>query len=441
MTAAPPAPTLPGAFPLLGHALALARDPHGFLTALPAHGDVVRIRLGPRDAYVVCHPDMVRRVLTDDRTFDKGGPFFDKLRQVIGDGLASCPASLHRRQRRMLQPAFHRDAMPGYAAMMAQEISSVTGRWRDGDTIDVPAAMCRITTAVTARCLFAAHEQAGNLPVHDSMDQITRGVATRVLMPVPGLDRLPTPGNRRFRRAQADLRRLTQRLIADYRAQGVDHHDLLSMLLAARDEDGRGLSDEEIHDQVVTFLLAGMETTAALLSWTWHLLDTHPGVRDDLHAEVDRVLDGRPAHYDELPALQTTGRIVTEALRLYPPGWLFTRATTADTRLGDHHLPTGATVIYSPYLIHRRADVYPAPDSFDPDRWTSPHKPAPWTYLPFGAGARRCIGDHFGTAEATLALATIASTWRLDLPPGHLVQPARSASLMPRSYPARLLRR
>ncbi|MFJ8431269.1 cytochrome P450 [Kitasatospora sp. NPDC094019] len=431
-------PIVPGALPVLGHAPALARDPYGFISGLPVHGDLVRIRLGPQDAYVACHPDLTRRVLADDRTFDKGGPFFDKIRQVIGDGLASCPAGAHRRQRHMLQPAFHRDAMPGYAATMAEEIAGATAHWRTGDVVEVPAAMCRITTAVTARCLFAAHERAGALPVHACMDQVTKGIAARVLLPVPGLDRLPTPGNRRFRRAQADLRRLTRLLITDYRAEGADHHDLLSTLLAARDDDGQALSDDEIHDQVVTFLLAGMETTAALLSWAWQLLAGHPPVREELHAEVDRVLSGRAAHYEDLPALETTGRVVTETLRLYPPGWLFTRATTRATRLGDHRLPAGATVVYSPYLIHRRADLFPDPETFDPARWKEGRKHAPGSFIPFGGGARRCIGDQFGTIEATLVLATIAATWRLDLPAGSPVRPARSASLMPRPFHARL---
>ncbi|MFJ2809913.1 cytochrome P450 [Kitasatospora sp. NPDC087271] len=433
--------TAPGALPLLGHAPAFVRRPLEFVAGLPAHGDLVRLRLGPLDAYVACHPELVRQLLTEDRTYDKGGLVLDKAREVFGGGLATCPAAAHRRQRRMLQPAFHRDRLPGYAAMMAEEIAGTTASWSDGDVVDVPAAMYRLTTAVTARCLFAAHERAGALPVHDSMDVITRGVGRRVMMPLPGADRIPTPGNRRFRRARQDLKEVTRRLIADYRAAGTDHNDLLSMLLSARDEDGRGLTDAEIHDQVVTFLLAGMETTAATLSWAWTLLAAHPAIRDRLHAELDTVLDGRPARHEDLPALPLTARVVTETLRLYPPVWILSRVVAADAELGGHRVPAGATILFSPYLLHRRADVFACPARFDPDRWLTNTRPSPGTYAPFGLGPRRCIGDVFGTTEAALAIATIAARWTVTPTPGRPVRPTRSSSLSPRPFTATLARR
>ncbi|MFE7636897.1 cytochrome P450 [Kitasatospora sp. NPDC057518] len=435
------AATAPGGLPLLGHAPALLHHPHEFVAGLPAHGDLVRLRLGPLRAYVVCHPELVRRMLTDDQTFDKGGPLLDKAREVLGNGLATCPAAAHRRQRRMLQPAFHRDRLPGYAALMIEEIAGATARWHDGDVIDVPAAMYRLSTAVTARCLFAAHERAGSLPVHRSMDVVTRGVGRRLMLPLPGADRLPTPGNRRFRRAQQDLREITRRLIAEHRATGTDRHDLLSTLLAATDEDGRGLSDTEVHEQVVTFLLAGMETTAATLSWAWTLLAANPAVRTRLHAELDTVLDGRPARHEDLPSLPLTARIVSETLRLYPPPWILSRTATTDTELGGHRVPAGATLLYSPYLLHRRPDLFPRPDRFDPDRWLTTARPAPGTYAPFGLGARRCIGDAFGTTEAVLAIATIAARWTIAPTPGRPVRPVRGSSLVPRPFTATLTRR
>ncbi|MER7669935.1 cytochrome P450 [Kitasatospora sp. NPDC096128] len=433
--------TAPGALPLLGHAPALLRNPPDFVAGLAAHGDLVRLRLGPLDAYVACHPDLVRRLLTEDRTFDKGGVIVEKAREAFGNGLATCPAAAHRRQRRMIQPAFHRDRLPGYAAMMAEEIAGTTARWRDGDVVDVPAAMYRLSTAVTARCLFAAHERAGSLPVHAAMDEVAHGVARRMMLPLPGADRIPTPGNRRFARARRDLREITRRLTADYRAAGTDHHDLLSVLLGARDEDGHGLSDEEIHDQVVTFLLAGMETTAATLSWAWTLLAANPAVRARLHTELDTVLDGRPACHQDLPALPLTARIISETLRLYPPAWILSRTAATDTELGGHPLPAGATILYSPYLLHRRADLFPCPDRFDPDRWLTTARPTPGVYTPFGLGARRCIGDAFGTTEAALALAGIAARWTVTPTRGRPVRPHRSASLSPRPFTATLARR
>ncbi|MFE5581943.1 cytochrome P450 [Kitasatospora sp. NPDC056531] len=433
--------TAPGALPLLGHVPAFLHRPFGFMAGLAAHGDLVRLRLGPLDAYVACHPDLVRRLLTEDRTYDKGGVIIDKAREAFGNGLATCPAADHRRQRRMLQPAFHRDRLPGYATMMAEEIAGTTAHWRDGDVIDVPAAMYHLTTAVTARCLFAAHERAGSLPVHECMDVVTRGVARRIMLPIPGADRIPTPGNRRFRRAERNLREITGRLIADYRAAGTDRNDLLSMLLSALDENGNGLSDTEVHDQVVTFLMAGTETTAATLSWAWTLLAANPAIRDRLNAELDTVLDGRPARYEDLPALPLTARIVSETLRLYPVSWVLSRTVATDAELGGHRIPAGATILFSPYLLHRRADLFPCPDRFDPDRWLTTARPAPGTYVPFGLGARRCIGEAFGTTEAALAIATVAARWTVTPTPGRPVRPARSSSMSPRPFTATLARR
>ncbi|MFG2907083.1 cytochrome P450 [Kitasatospora sp. NPDC048286] len=431
----------PGGLPLLGHAPALLHRPHEFVARLPAHGDLVRLRLGPLRAYVVCHPELVHRMLADDHTFDKGGPLLAKAREVVGNGLATCPAAVHRRQRRMLQPAFHRERLPGHAALMAEEIAGATARWHDGDVIDVPAAMHRLSTAVTARCLFAAHERAGSPPVHRSMDVVTHGLARRLLLPLPDADRLPTPGNRRLRRARQDLRETTRRLIADHRATGTDRHDLLSTLLAATDEDGLGLSDAEIHEQVLSFLLAGVETTAATLSWAWTLLAANPAVRGRLHAELDTVLDGRPARHEDLPALPLTARIVSETLRLYPPPWILSRTATTDAELGGHRIPAGTTLLFSPYLLHRRADLFPRPHRFDPDRWLTTASPAPGTYTPFGLGARRCIGDDFGTTAAVLAIATIAARWSITPAPDRPVRPRRGSSLAPRPFTARLTRR
>ncbi|MFI1869776.1 cytochrome P450 [Streptomyces jumonjinensis] len=433
----------PGALPLLGHTLAFAHKPLEFISGLPAHGDLVRVKLGPLTVHVVCHPDLVHRVLTEDRVFDKGGPVFEKLREVGGDGVISCPAQAHRRQRRLVQPAFHRARMPGYAGVMAEEITALTDEWRHGQVLDVPAIMYQLTTAVTTRCLFTPGKQdtAGLPELYDSIDAVTRGINRRAMLPVPMADKLPTPGNRRYERARSHLTRVTETLIAGHRAKGLDQGDLLSVLLAPQDDGSPGLTDAEIHAQVINFLMAGVETTAGLLSWAWHLVGTHPAVRDRLQAEVDSVLGGRPAQHADLPALELTGRVLTEALRLYPPAWLLTRSMTTGAELGGHHLPAGATIMFSAYQVHRRASVYPDPERFDPDRWRDTRKPPPGTLLPFGGGPRKCIGDTFATVEATLALATIAARWQLDPVPGPRVHPARRITLIPDKLAMRLSER
>lgn len=434
----------PGALPLLGHALALGRKPLDFLASLPAHGDLVRIQLGPWPAYVVCHPDLVHQILVQDRIFDKGGPSFDKARKLAGNGLATCGHRDHRRQRRLVQPAFRRDRIPGYARVMTEQIAAVTEPWQDGQVIDVLAVMNALISAVTTRTLLTAEIDESTLTeIQQCSDDFLAGVARRVVMPLELLDKIPTRGNRRFDQARNRLRHHIDQLITNYRRAGIDHGDLLSTLLAARDDDGEGLPDSEIHDQVVTFYFAGTENTSTSLSWAWHLLGCHPDIQARLHNEVDTVLDGRIAEYDDIPKLELTGRIITEALRLYPPVWMLTRLTTTDTELAGQHLPAGTIVVFSPYVVHHRADLYPDPERFDPDRWRDDdtHALTRGAFTPLGGGARKCIGDVFAMTETTLTLASIATRWQLEPLPRARLRPAPRLVLAPRSLRMRLRRR
>jgi cytochrome P450 len=432
MTATLTIGSAPGALPLLGHALALGRTPLDFLASLPAHGDLVRIKLGPWPAYVVCHPDLTHQILVADRTFDKGGPTYDKLRKAVGNGLGTCGHREHRRQRRLVQPAFHRDRIPGYAQVMTEQITAVTQPWHDGQILDVPAVMNTLTTAVTTRTLFAAQIDESSLTeIQQCARDVLAGVARRVVMPFEWLDKIPTPGNRRFDRAQNRLRHHTSQLITNYRRAGIDHGDLLSMLLAASDDNGQGLADSEIHDQVIIFFLAGTESISTTLSWAWHLLGCHPDIQARLHTEVDTVLDGRIAEYHDIPKLKLTARVITETLRLYPPAWIFTRLTTTDTELAGQHLPAGTIVVFSPYVLHHRTDLYPDPDRFDPDRWhdDNAHPLPRGAFTPFAGGTRKCIGDVFAMTQATLALASIATRWQLNPLPRTRVHPAPRLAL------------
>lgn len=434
---------VPGALPLVGHAAQLLRDPLGFLASLPGHGDLVGIRLGPLDVLVVCDPELTRRMLRDDRTFDKGGPLIDRAREVIGDGLGTCPHADHRRQRGLTQPAFHPKRLPGYARTMTEQVGAVIGGWHDGQVVDVLAETTALSMRITVAAIFAT-----SLPpavVDQTLDDfaaVVDGIFMRTLMPAR-LDALPTPGNRRYTKACDRLRRTVGRITDEYRADAADHGDLLSVLVAARDPDpaapegpGRSLSGEEISDQAVTFLISGTETTAALMAWTLHLLAQHPEIQRRVQDEVDTVLAGAAATHEHLPGLELTGRVLTEALRIYPPVWIVTREVTADTRLGRHLIPAGATLAYSPYLIHRRADVHRDPGTFDPDRWTG--APDRTTFLPFGGGARRCIGDTFAVTEATLAVAAIAARWHLHPVPGREVRPRPRTTLAPSGLHLRL---
>ncbi|MBK6013104.1 cytochrome P450 [Streptomyces sp. MBT53] len=421
----------PGAVPLLGHTWRFLRDPLSFLRSLPAVGDIVAIRLGPFDALVVCAPELVRQVLVDDRTFDKGGFLFDRSREFLGNGLGTCPHKDHRRQRRMIQPAFHQARLPGYAREMSAQARAVADSWRSGRTIDVLAEMTTISLGTTAATIFSAAPSELRESLAADLLTLEGGVFRRMLLP-PRADAVPTRGKRRYDRAQTRSRQSIHRIIADYRADETDHGDLMSMLLAAQDElaapgaAGASLSDEEIRDQVMSFLFASTDTIGKALSWAWYLLGRHPRTAERLHAEVDAVLKDGTATFEDLPRLEVTRNIVTETMRLYPPGWLLTRTTTVDTELGGRPVPAGTDIVVSPYQMHHRADLYPDPERFDPDRW-APERAGTvprGAHLTFGGGARKCIGDAYGMTEATLALATIAARWRLEPVPGRKVTAA-----------------
>ncbi|MET8298758.1 cytochrome P450 [Streptomyces sp. NPDC005180] len=433
-----PIPTAAGGLPLLGHLVPLLRDPFKFLSCLPQQGDLVQVRLGPLQALVACDPALVSQVLRDDRTFDKGGPVFDRSREFFGNGLATCPHGNHRRQRRLLQPAFHPARLPGYAQAATDRAAETTASWQDGQVLDVLAVMQELTARITVDTLFSTTVAPEVLTqaVND-LATVVRGLSVRMAIP-PGLDRLPAPGDRRYQQARTRLPRTLRRLVTERRAAGTDHGDLLSMLLTARDTDSgpaeQTLTDAEIIEQILTFFVGGTDTAASALAWALHLLGQHPEIEARLHAEVDAVLDGRPATHADLPRLELTGRILTETMRLWPPAWIVTRTCMADTRLGRYEIQARTTVAYSPYLLHHRADLYPDPDRFDPDRWTPEHPSPPRreAYIPFGGGARKCIGDRFGTNASVLALATIASRWRLEPVSGMRVRPALGVFVNPR---------
>ncbi|WP_312018461.1 cytochrome P450 [Streptomyces sp. I05A-00742] len=432
-----PIPSAAGGLPLLGHLIPLLRDPLGFLTRLPEDGDLVRVRVGPLQVLVVCSPDLMGEVLRDDRTFDKGGPVFDRVREFAGNGLGTCPHDEHRRQRRLLQPAFHPARLPGYAPAITARTVEATGSWQDGQILDVFAVMQELSARITADTLFSTATPPEVLSqALGDVNTLLNAIPVRMATPRL-LDRLPTRGNRRYHQARARLPRTLQHIVTERRAAGTDHGDLLSMLLTACDPDSgpaeQKLTDEEIIDQVVTFFLGGADTSASVLASALHLLGQHPEIEKRLHTEVDAVLDGRPATHADLPHLELTDRVLTETLRLWPPGWIFTRTCTADTHLGRYAVPAGTSIVCSPYPLHRQADLYPDPDRFDPDRWAPDHPcpPRRAAFIPFGGGARKCIGDRFSTTEMVLALATIVGRWRLEPLPGTPVRPTLGLALHP----------
>ncbi|MFE6925382.1 cytochrome P450 [Nocardia sp. NPDC057663] len=437
-------PTAPGARPVVGHLLPFLKQPFAFLAQLPEHGDVVKIRLGPKVAVVICDPGLTRKVLVDDRTFDKGGLFLEREREWLGESVATCTHSKHRHKRRLAQPAFHPKRIAGYARTMTTQIASVVDGWHSGQVLDVCPEMFTITSRVFGATMFSSTLSAGALQeVIGDLTATFDGTFQRTLLP-DAISRLPIPSTRRYNHANRRLRKTMNGIIADRRASGIDNGDLLSALLAVHDNesDAHGAIDGDVSDAVVTFFVAGTETTSSALAWVLYLLAQHPDIEAQLHAEIDTVLSGRQPDYSDLDRLTVASRIVTETLRLYPPAWFFTRTVTAGVGLGPYDLPAGSTVALSPYLIHRRADLYDDPDRFDPDRWL-PERAAssPEALLPFGGGARKCIGEAFGMIEVVLALVTIASRWRLQTIPGLRIHPPLSVSLVPGGLHLRLIDR
>ncbi|MEU7634120.1 cytochrome P450 [Nocardia sp. NPDC049220] len=427
----------PGGLPLLGHALRLRNDPLGFFTSLPQYGEIVQIRLGPERAFVVSSAELAREVLVvQPRKFDKGAQI-KNARGLIGNGLLSSEGDVHKQQRRLMQPAFRRERIAEYAQTMREQIVARTDAWHSGKVLDVRVEMTAMTLAVTAKTLISAEpgkdlvaEMQHNLPrLLDLMYQ-------QLTTPLAALNKLPLPRNREYAAGLARLHSMIDTVIADYRQSENPRHDLLSILLEETDEETeKGLSDTEIHDQITTILVAGSETTAATLAWVFGVLAEHPEVEARLHAEVDDVLDGRPAEYADVRRLAYTAQVISEALRCFPPAWIITRRATQDLELKGYPIPKGASVIVSPYIVQRDPRLFADPEKFDPDRWL-PERAAQIprdAIIQFGNGPRKCIGDVFAIVEGTLALATIAARWRLRAEPGTTMEKIAASTYTPRN--------
>jgi pentalenene oxygenase len=415
------------------------RRPLEFLRTLSAHGDLVEIRLGVKRVYVACHPDVVRQMLQDPRTFDKGGPLFDTSRQIVGNGLVTSEWGDHRGQRRMMQPAFHASMMPGYTDIMIEELERQVSCWRPGETVDVRQQMQAATLRIVTRTLFDSLASAETVAsVQNSVPAIMEGVYRRMVSPTRLGEKLPTADNRAFDAALTLIHEVIDDLVADYRAAGVDRGDLLSMLMAARDaETGVGLTGQELHDQVLTMYLAGSESTANAMASAFQLISEHPDIEARLHAELDTLPADQAARRAAVPHLEYTTRVTTEVLRIRTPAWLVPRVTTREAELAGQRLAPGTTLLYSPYLVHMDPNLFVEPDRFDPDRWL-PERVTPAqraAMIPFGVGNRMCIGNRFSVIEINAALAAVASRWRLRVVPGTKFSKVPAASLGPARLP------
>jgi cytochrome P450 len=412
----------------------VTRDPLGFFThCARTYGDVTAMRYFHFRSYFINHPDLIEDVLvTNARKFHKGRVLLAN-KALFGEGLLTSEGDFWLRQRRLAQPAFHRARIAAYAGTMVGYAERLLENWHDGERRDLHEEMMRVTLQIVGKTLFDADVAKDAHEVGRSLELLLELGADfgRAILVPPWL---PTPKNIRKARAIRKLDQIIYRIIEERRASGHDAGDLLSMLLAARDDDGSRMTDKQLRDESITLFLAGHETTANALSWTWWLLAQNPSAEQKLHAELDSLLSGRAPTLEDVSKLRYTEAVLTESLRLYPPAWGTARVANEDHEIGGYPLRKGMGVSLSQWVMHRDPRWFDSPEEFLPERWEDGLvKRLPrFAYFPFGGGPRQCIGNTFALMEATLVLATIAQRFRFRLVPGHPVVPLPSITLRPR---------
>ena len=420
---------------LLGNLPRARRNPIAFfMDSFRDYGEVVRFRFGPVVGHLVSSPEGVSHVLVENnKNYGKQTRGYRNLRYVLGNGLLTSEGETWKRQRRIAQPAFHRQRIAGFAATMVRAADDATARLesRRGEDLDLHHEMMRLTLRIVGETLLAYDPTDAADEVGAALGFLLRlaNERTRRVFDLPPV--VPTRENRRFRRALTTLDTVVVRMIAERRKSTTDRGDLLSMLIGARDaETGESMDDRQLRDEAMTILLAGHETTANALTFTWLLLSRYPAALRELRAELAQVLGGRNPTADDLPKLTQTRRILQEAMRLYPPAWIIGRSAKGPDQIGGYEIPARSIVFVSPYVVHRHPELWSDPEGFDPQRFA--REPPRGAYLPFGAGPRMCIGNGFASMEAELVLATMAQRVRFELVPGGEVELDPSITLRPR---------
>jgi len=446
VTAPPARPPGPKGSPVLGSLPDFARDILGYMThCAKEYGDIVYLRLAGWEVFQLNHPDLIDVVLREKReNFVKHRFFWRHVTAIFGNGLLTSEGDFWLRQRRLAAPAFHPDRIAAYGDVMVRYAERLADGWQDGEVRDIHREMMKVTMEIVSKALFDADVERDVEEVGDAFEVVLKEIGVRFRRPFRISDALPTPGNLRYRRGVAIVNRVINRIVAERRARPADRGDLLSTLMSARDDDGAAMSDAQLRDELVTLFLAGHETTAIVLSWTWHLLAQHPLVRDRLVAELFDELERRPAGVADLPRLPYVDAVLKESIRLYPPAYVLGREAVADCEIGGWQIPAGATLYMSPWVLHRDARWFASPEKFLPERWLDglASRLPRFVYFPFGGGPRVCIGDRFATMEAALILATLARRFRFERTSEAEIVPLPSITLRPQGgVPLKLVRR
>jgi len=429
----------PRGYALLGSLLDIRRDRLRFLMDVTREfGDVVRFRMGPKTFHLINQPDGIKHVLQDNyRNYHKGIGLA-QAEPLLGKGLLTSEGEFWLNQRRLMQPAFHPQRIMEFAPAITDATGSMLERWqtcaKHEQPLDISLEMMGVTLDILGRTLLGTDIYSEADAVGDAF-ALALKQAIRHMVAIFNLpESVPTPRNLRFRKALGTLDKVVYGMIDERRREEKGNGDLISTLLAHDDGTGKSVSDKQLRDEVMTILLAGHETTAMALTWTWYLLSLNPTVEHQLQRELSEVLGGCEPTFEALPNLKYAKMVFEEAIRLYPPVWLIPRTAVKDDEIGGYYIPAGSGVLVSPYSMHRNPEFWENPEVFDPERfsvegWTN--RPY-YAYFPFGGGPRSCIGSSFGITEALLIIAMVAQRYRLRLVPGHPVKPEPLLTLRPR---------
>lgn len=426
----------PKSYPVLGHLPSLAADVIGFFVKSHADlGDTVFLKLGAWPTLLLRNSADIETVLVKDHMkFHKNSFFWRHVTAIFGKGLLTNEGASWQKQRRLAAPAFSGQRLAAYPEIMVGMTGETTARWKDGELRDMHAEMMGLALRVAAKTMFDAEVRSEVAEIHGSVDVLSDEIVARFARPFVIPDWFPLPGNFRYRRALKTIDDLIERIVRERRATGDDKGDLLSMLIKARDEAGKPMSDRQLRDEAVNLLLAGHETTALTLTWALMLLGQHPQIEAALVDEIDAVLAGRPPTRDDLSKLKFAEKVVMEVLRLYPPVWSVGREAVEDTEIGGRSVPKGTTIVICSYAVHRDPRFFPDPEKFDPERWAEGYqKRLPrFAYLPFGGGPRICIGMRFAMMETILVLVTLLQRFRYEVHAKERIAPFASITIRPK---------
>ncbi len=429
-------PPGPKGEPFIGNARDFVQEPLEYLKrCAQEYGGIMQIRLGTTALYMLSNPEYIEHVLVTHNNKYKKSRFTQRRKSLFGNGLIFSEGDFWLRQRRLMQPAFHQKRVASYGTAMVQLSQKMAESWQDNEALNVHEEMMQLSLEIVLKTLFDTESAGDAQKIGGVLDVLIDQVSAAAVRPIQFPDWLPTAGNRRYNAALSELDTIIKHIISEHRQRETDNGDLLSTLLHVQDEDGSRMTDKQLRDEVVNLYIAGHETVALTLAYTWRLLAEHPEVESKLHDELERVLAGRTPTMEDLQNLPYIEQIITESMRLYPPVWGVFRDCKIADEIGGFPIAPRTVVLLSPWVVHHDAHYYAEPEEFRPERWDKSSKqPIPrYAYFPFGGGQRLCVGNIFAMVEARLVFATLAQKWRFTLPVDSTLELVPSITIRPKN--------